>query len=65
MKQHGKRCYILAADYIYGRTHAKWIQHYTRLNGGEDIGVEHFPLDVSNFAPAISRIQAAKPDRHC
>ncbi|MBM3484344.1 MAG: urea ABC transporter [Alphaproteobacteria bacterium] len=62
MKQHGKRCYILAADYIYGRTHAKWIQHYTRLNGGEDLAVEHFPLDVSNFAPAISRIQAAKPD---
>lgn len=62
MNLHGKRCYILAADYIYGRTHAKWIQHYTRANGGEDIGVEHFPLDVSNFAPAISRIQAAKPD---
>ena len=62
MNLHGKRCYILAADYIYGRTHAKWIQHYTRKNGGEDIGVEHFPLDVDNFTAAISRIQAAKPD---
>ena len=30
--------------------------------GGEAVAVEFFPLDVTNFAPAISRIQAAKPD---
>ncbi len=62
VKEYGKRCYILGADYIYPHTTAKWIQKYTREAGGEDIGVEFFPLDVSNFAPAISRIQAAKPD---
>ncbi len=62
MKAYGKRCYILGADYIYPHTTAKWIQKYTRENGGEDIGVEFFPLDVSNFAPVLSRIQGAKPD---
>ena len=30
--------------------------------GGEDVAVEFFPLDVTNFAPVISRIQSAKPD---
>jgi urea transport system substrate-binding protein len=62
VQEYGKRCYILGADYIYPHTTAKWIQKFTREAGGEDIGVEFFPLDVSNFAPAISRIQAAKPD---
>ncbi|MEQ8652714.1 MAG: transporter substrate-binding protein [Kiloniellales bacterium] len=59
---YGKRCYILGADYIYPHTTAKWIQKYTREAGGEDIATEFFPLDVSNFAPALSRIQAEKPD---
>ena len=62
VEEYGKRCYILGADYIYPHTTAKWIQKYTREAGGEDIGVEFFPLDVSNFAPALARIQAAKPD---
>lgn len=62
VEKYGKRCYILGADYIYPHTTAKWIQKFTREAGGEDIGVEFFPLDVSNFAPALARIQAAKPD---
>ncbi|WP_285670176.1 transporter substrate-binding protein [Paralimibaculum aggregatum] len=62
VKEYGKRCYILGADYIYPHTTAKWVRKFTQEAGGEDIGVEFFPLDVSNFAPALSRIQAAKPD---
>lgn len=38
------------------------MQKFTRDNGDEDLAVEFFPLDVTNFQPAISRIQAAKPD---
>lgn len=57
-----KRVYILAADYNYGHITAKWLQKFTRERGGEDLAVEFFPLDVTNFQPAISRIQAAKPD---
>ena len=58
----GKKGYILAADYNYGHITSKWMQKFIRDNGGEDLAVEFFPLDVTNFAPAISRIQAAKPD---
>jgi ABC-type branched-subunit amino acid transport system substrate-binding protein len=57
-----RRGYILAADYNYGQITARWMQRFIREKGGEDIGVEFFPLDVTNFAPAIARIQAAGPD---
>lgn len=57
-----KKGYILAADYNYGQITSKWMQKFIRENGGEDLAVEFFPLDVTNFAPVISRIQAAKPD---
>ncbi len=63
MGEHGaKRGYILAADYNYGHITSKWMQKIIRDNGGEDLAVEFFPLDVTNFEPAIARIQAAKPD---
>jgi urea transport system substrate-binding protein len=31
-------------------------------NGGEVSSIDFFPLDVTNFGPTISKIQAAKPD---
>lgn len=58
----GKKGYILAADYNYGHITSKWMQKIIRDNGGEDLAVEFFPLDVTNFAPVIARIQEAKPD---
>lgn len=57
-----KKGYIVAADYNYGQITSRWIQKYVRETGGQDVAVEFFPLDVTNFAPAISRIQAARPD---
>lgn len=57
-----KKSYILAADYNYGHITAKWMQKIIKENGGEVLGVEFFPLDVTNFAPVIARIQEAKPD---
>ncbi|MEQ8347173.1 MAG: transporter substrate-binding protein [Sneathiellaceae bacterium] len=57
-----KKSYILVADYNYGHITAKWMQKIIKENGGEVLGVEFIPLDVSNFAPMIARIQAAKPD---
>ncbi|WP_417241088.1 transporter substrate-binding protein [Celeribacter halophilus] len=62
VKNMGKRAYILGADYLYPHTMADWIKQYTQDAGGEVIATEFFPLDVSNFASAISRIQAEKPD---
>jgi branched-chain amino acid transport system substrate-binding protein len=63
IKERGaKKHYILAADYNYGQITSKWMQKFIRAQGGEDVAVEFFPLDVTNFAPVISRIQSAKPD---
>lgn len=62
MKNSGKKAYILAADYNYGQITAKWMTKYMRDNGGEVLSVDFFPLDVTNFGPTISKIQAAKPD---
>jgi branched-chain amino acid transport system substrate-binding protein len=62
MKNFGKKAYIIAADYNYGQITAKWMKKYTLDAGGSVAGVEFFPLDVTNFAATISKIQEAKPD---
>jgi urea transport system substrate-binding protein len=62
MKKWGKKVYTLAADYIYGQTTAKWVKKYVVESGGEVLGTDFFPLDVTNFGPTIAKIQAAKPD---
>lgn len=61
-KAGGKKVYILAADYNYGQITAKWIKKYVADNGGETIGIDFFPLDVSDFGSTIAKIQTAAPD---
>ena len=62
MKLWGKKVYTLAADYNYGQITAAWVKRYVEQNGGEVVSTDFFPLDVTNFGPTISKIQAAKPD---
>jgi urea transport system substrate-binding protein len=62
MKKWGKTVYVLAADYNYGQLMAKWMAHYVGENGGEVLGTEFFPLDVSDFGATIVKIQEAAPD---
>lgn len=62
MEKAGKKVYILAADYNYGQYMASWIQKFVADNGGETIGVDFFPLDVSDFGSTIAKIQTAGPD---
>lgn len=62
MNKWGKKVYIVAADYNYGQITAQWMQKFVKDSGGETLGVEFFPLDVTNFGPTIQKIQAAKPD---
>lgn len=62
MSKSGKKAYIIAADYNYGQITAKWMTKYAKDNGGEILSTDFFPLDVTNFGPTISKIQAAKPD---
>lgn len=62
MKKWGKKVYVLAADYNYGQIVSSWVKKSVRDNGGEVMTVEFFPLDVTDFGTAISKIQSAKPD---
>ncbi|MBK0031506.1 transporter substrate-binding protein [Erwinia sp. S43] len=62
MKKWGKKVYILAADYNYGQIVSAWVKKFVKENDGETVAVEFFPLDVTDFGAAISKIQSAKPD---
>jgi branched-chain amino acid transport system substrate-binding protein len=62
MKKWGKKVYVIAADYNYGQITSQWVKKYVTENGGEVRSIDFFPLDVTNFGPVISKIQAAKPD---
>lgn len=62
MTRSGKRAYIVAADYNYGQITAKWMKKYVQHLGGEIVSTDFFPMDVTNFGPTVSKIQAAKPD---
>lgn len=62
VKTWGKKVYIIAADYNYGRIVSDWVKKYVADTGGETVAVEFFPLDVTDFGATISKIQAASPD---
>jgi urea transport system substrate-binding protein len=62
MKNWGKKCYIIAADYNYGHITAQWVQKYLKDGGASAVATDFFPLDVTNFSSAISRIEQAQPD---
>jgi urea transport system substrate-binding protein len=62
LKRFGKKVYTIAADYNYGQITAKWVKKFTQEHGGEVLQTDYFPLEVSDFGPAITKIQAAKPD---
>jgi branched-chain amino acid transport system substrate-binding protein len=62
MQKWGPKVYIVAADYNYGQITAQWMQKFVADNGGETLGVEFFPLDVTNFGPTINKIQQAAPN---
>jgi len=62
LKKLGKKVYTVAADYNYGHITAKWVKKFTQDHGGEVLATDFFPLEVADFGPAITKIQAAKPD---
>lgn len=61
LKTWGKKAYIVAADYNYGHITASWMTKFMKDGGGSVAGTDFFPLDVTNFSSAISRIQEAAP----
>lgn len=62
MEKFGPRVYTIAADYNFGQLTAAWCKKIAEQNGGEVIGEEFIPLDVSQFSSTITNIQNAKPD---
>src|SRR5690625_5011582 len=62
MEQHGKKMYILAADYLFGQLSTQWAQEIAGELGGEVVGVEFFPMDNDKFGSSIGKIQTAQPD---
>lgn len=62
MKKTGKKIYIVAADYNYGQISSQWVKKFAQENGGSIVATDFFPLDVTNYGPTISKIEAAKPD---
>jgi urea transport system substrate-binding protein len=62
MQKWGKKIYFIGADYNFGQITSQWVKKYAQENGGQVVAMEFFPLDVSNFGPSISKIEAAKPD---
>ena len=65
MKKWGNKIYVLAADYNYGQITAKWIAHYVEQRKGTVQKTDFFPLDVSDFASTIAKIQDAAPNFVC
>lgn len=62
MKNYGKKVYYIGADYNAPQIIGDWGKKYVTENGGEWLAKNLFPLDVTEFGPEISKIQAAKPD---
>ncbi len=62
IEKFGPRFYIIAADYNFGQLTAQWCRTVAAEHGGELLGEEFIPLDVSQFGTTISNIQEADPD---
>jgi urea transport system substrate-binding protein len=62
IKECGPKIYVMAPDYNFGTISAHWVEFYAKQFGGEVLGADFLPLTVSDYAPTIQKIQAAKPD---
>lgn len=62
IEQYGPKFYTVAADYNYGWYSADFGELYGTQSGGELVGEEFVPLEVSDFTTTLANIQAADPD---
>ncbi|KAG1668239.1 Aliphatic amidase expression-regulating protein [Nymphon striatum] len=62
VENYGKKIYIMAPDYNFGTISGHWIHEYAKANGAEIVGEDYLALSVTDYAPTIQKIQAAKPD---
>ena len=62
VENYGKKIYIMAPDYNFGTISGHWIHEYARENGAQIVGEDYLALSVTDYAPTIQKIQAARPD---
>ena len=62
LKKYGKKIYVIAADYNYGRISAQWVKKYAKEGGGTVVKSDFIPLESSDFGSVINNLQAAQPD---
>ena len=62
LQKYGKKVYVLAADYNYGRISDQWVSKYAGQAGGSVVKSEFIPLESSDFGSVINNLQAARPD---
>lgn len=62
VKKYGKKIYIMAPDYNFGTISAHWVHEYAKQAGAEVVGEDFLALTLTDYAPTIQKIQAAKPD---
>lgn len=62
VENYGPKIYIMAPDYNFGTISGHWIHEYADQNGAEVVGEDYLALSVTDYAPTIQKIQAAKPD---
>ncbi|MGC1428506.1 MAG: ABC transporter substrate-binding protein [Albidovulum sp.] len=62
VEEYGPRVYIMAPDYNFGTITGHWIHAYAEQLGAEVVGEDYLALSVTDYAPTIQKIQAAKPD---
>ncbi|MET3602078.1 urea ABC transporter substrate-binding protein [Martelella mangrovi] len=62
VEKYGKKIFIMAPDYNFGTISAHWINEYAEQLGAEVVGEDILALTVTDYAPTIQKIQAARPD---
>jgi branched-chain amino acid transport system substrate-binding protein len=58
----GKRAYIVAMDYVWGRLVTEYFTKEYEANGGKVIGQDFAPLGTTDYTPFFPKIMAANPD---
>ena len=62
IKKFGKKIYTWPPTTTTARSPPSGCKKYCSEDGGEVVATDFFPLEVTDFGAAITKIQAAKPD---
>lgn len=62
IKKYGKRLFVAAADYNFGRISAGWVERYAKQFGGEIVQTKFVPLESTDFGSILNDVQRTKPD---